>query len=269
MKRILYLSIVLLVLLSGCKMQRGVVKDNTEQARLRSELRLTEQIMQSAPAVESLQANKVRLQINYGGQQLSANGSLHIVRDSAIVVSVQPLLGLELYRLEMDRQEVRLIDKMNKRYCRLSYKEVMQQTGLGIEYEDIEAALLQRLFVAGQADTEYLKDIRTIEEGEHYIAGFTEGRLTYRGMIDKNSLRLTENIIGMAEKGDFTTLRYSDMMQIGEVSFPMSIGIAYESAEMSAIAELQLQKVKLNEGADVKMLSVERYSSITIDKLLR
>ncbi len=74
--------------------------------------------------IKTLNAKKVQLSMNVSGKQINANSSLRVVTDSCIVLSVNPILGMEIVRLELTPQQVCVIDKVNRRYATLTYPEV-------------------------------------------------------------------------------------------------------------------------------------------------
>lgn len=255
------------LLLCACHTQQRVVNHQTQQTAAKKHT--AEQVLLASPKIESMQINRMRISIQYAGQQLSAAASMNLIKDSALVISVQPLLGIEVYRLEIDKQEVRLIDKMNRRYCVLSYPELQDKTGLPVEYEDIEAALTQHLFVLGQANTAYLAPLLLDEQEESYRLAFTEGRLSYLTLTDKTLLRPFSSTIGMTERSDFTEIRYENPISWGSVLFPETLTIHYESEQQKADLTLTLQKGVFNEGANVQPLALSRYTLVTPDKLLK
>ena len=60
----------------------------------------------------------ISLNVNLGSQSMKVNCVAFVERDSLITVSIMPMLGMEMYRVEVSPDEVLVIDKMNKRFAR-------------------------------------------------------------------------------------------------------------------------------------------------------
>jgi len=60
------------------------------------------------------------LNLQTGGQAMKVNCVAQTVRDSLIIVSVMPLMNIEMFRIELTPDEAVVIDKMNKRYSRVA-----------------------------------------------------------------------------------------------------------------------------------------------------
>ena len=134
MKRYLYLAAVALILAS-CSTTKRVQK--AQQQTVDPQRQLLEQVISVQPEFTSLQSNKVWFKIDYQQHSYSINGSISMIRDSAIIMSLQPLMGIELYRMEITKNEVTVIDKMNKRYVKETFEKFQRQTGVNAGFNDI------------------------------------------------------------------------------------------------------------------------------------
>ncbi len=68
------------------------------------------------------------------------NCTMQAVYDSLTVISLQPLPGMEVGRIEATPDSVTLIDRMNRRYAQVSYGEAAGWTVPAIRYKDIQRA---------------------------------------------------------------------------------------------------------------------------------
>ena len=76
--------------------------------------------------------------IFYKQQRLSSPVVITYIADSIIVASVQPLMGIEMYRLEAQRDKARLFEKLNRRYVEMTYEEISAQTKRNISFPLVE-----------------------------------------------------------------------------------------------------------------------------------
>lgn len=70
--------------------------------------------------------------------RLSAAVTMQTVRDSMIVISVMPLLGMEMMRLEATPLELTAIDKMHGRYARTTYAELNRKLTPALNWDILQ-----------------------------------------------------------------------------------------------------------------------------------
>ena len=76
--------------------------------------------------------------IFYKQQRLSSPVVMTYIADSIIVASVQPLMGIEMYRLEALPDKARLFEKLNRRYVEMTYEEISAETKRNIDFPLVE-----------------------------------------------------------------------------------------------------------------------------------
>ena len=76
------------------------------------------------PAWHTCLIQGARATLRTDEQEISASITLQAVRDSMIVVSIMPFLGMEMIRLEATPTDFILIDKFNSQYLQASYADL-------------------------------------------------------------------------------------------------------------------------------------------------
>lgn len=69
---------------------------------------------------------------------ISANCTMQVVRDSMLVISVMPMLGIEVYRIEATPNELIAINKLNHQYLRTDYQQVNRYVTPPLRWEDLQ-----------------------------------------------------------------------------------------------------------------------------------
>jgi len=108
-------------------------------------IELTEDVLEEAPAEPKGWSPKYQtaygkgtVTILYKQQRLSSPVVVTYIADSIVVASVQPLLGIEMYRLEALRDRARLFEKLNRRYVDMTYEEISAQARRNVSFEMLE-----------------------------------------------------------------------------------------------------------------------------------
>lgn len=77
--------------------------------------------------------------------------TIQAVRDSFIAISVLPMMGIEMLRVEMTPQQITVIDKINHRYAQSSWKEAATMVIPRLRWDDIQS------FIEGKHLTESVR----------------------------------------------------------------------------------------------------------------
>ena len=70
--------------------------------------------------------------------RLSANVTMQTVRDSMLVISVMPLLGMEVLRIEATPLEVIAIDKFHGRYAKATYADLNRRLTPSLNWDVLQ-----------------------------------------------------------------------------------------------------------------------------------
>lgn len=76
--------------------------------------------------VQTLYISRMTLTISMQGKQLSTPATMRWQRGEGALLSIQPFAGLEMARIELSKENVMIIDKINRRYTRLTYDNLSQ-----------------------------------------------------------------------------------------------------------------------------------------------
>lgn len=82
---------------------------------------------------------------------MSSRVDMKMVKDSAFQLSVQPFLGIEIFRIELSRDTIKVVDRMNKRYMIENYSNLQGQTPIEFNFYNLQALFTNHLFIPGGA----------------------------------------------------------------------------------------------------------------------
>ncbi len=268
-RKIFVLLSVVLVLFS-CGTKKKTVKTTTDNKQPKVHiLTIQEKTIAAQPDFVTMSAGKAKFSLNYEQKQMSANGSVTFVKDSIFIVSVQPLLGIELLRLEATPQQLTVIDKMNKRYVQLTYVEVKQETGLPITFDDLQAIVMSRLFVVGKQQQYLLdNDIETISSEGKSTLSLREGKLVYKYVIDETLLMpLSVDIQMQGNKGE-TRIEYGQHKLFSTILFPQALNVAYISSDLSGELQITLPNLSFDGNVNAVPMRLNNYKKTTINAII-
>ena len=94
--------------------------------------------VESVPAWHTCLIQSARATVNMNGDKVSANVTMQTVRDSMLVMSVMPLLGMEMVRVEATPMEVIAIDKWHGRYAKTTYAELNKKLSPSLNWDILQ-----------------------------------------------------------------------------------------------------------------------------------
>lgn len=77
---------------------------------------------------------KGTVQVTYHQININCPVVISYIADSIIVASAQPLLGIEMYRLEARKDFARFYDKANRRYVEMTYDEISAEVHRKVDF---------------------------------------------------------------------------------------------------------------------------------------
>jgi acid phosphatase class B len=154
--------------------------------------------------------------------------------DVYISVSVQPFPGIEAFKIELTKDSVKLIDRLNKRYMADSYEKIKGDMAVGFNFNNLQALLSNNMFMPG-------KEKLTPNEFRFFRYNKKSGReaefsiedvrgLIYRFVADGDEKLLSTTV---EDNSGVNTLKwdYSDFQNVGNKQFPMKMTARLQSDE--------------------------------------
>ena len=117
---------------TSCRTQRAAVQPQPTEMPTEEETKAEEKpwhtcLMQGAKATLTMDE-----------QTITANCTMQVVRDSMLVISVMPMPGIEVYRLEATPEELIAIDKLNHQYLKTDYARINRYVTPSLTWEDLQ-----------------------------------------------------------------------------------------------------------------------------------
>ena len=92
----------------------------------------------SVPAWHTCLVQGARATVATANDRLSANVTMQTVHDSMLVISVMPMLGMEMLRVEATPIEVTAIDKLHGRYAKATYADINRRLTPSLNWDVLQ-----------------------------------------------------------------------------------------------------------------------------------
>ncbi len=263
-KNKLYIGFCLLLvvaMLSSCKTKQITTTS--------SELSVVDytvaQVQQQQPQFSYLNISKMDIVANYGTQQLSFRATVKAVTDSLLVFSVQPLLGVEMFRLEFTPTSFRIIDKWNRKYTDNTYDFLRYSLGVDVNFNVIQALFFNQLFVVDGVVAPNQFVVETLPQEPTRLVHLGTGLIQRFELVDKQmAIAKTELIV---DKGRLTCTYANHRMQNG-VRFPLALNITMQVGGKLADVDCQISQLEFNKSFEYSTVNLERYEKVAFSKII-
>lgn len=258
-----YLILVMAIFLASCKttetLTRGSVSNITD-ARLRN------QLVENEIEYNKLYLKKVQFNYSDGSQKKSFKGSFVIEKDSQIIVSIFPLMGIELVRVRLTPSEVIIIDKHNKEVTSTNYEYFNKKFGIGLNYYAVQAILTNSVFLypVELDNLEGLKKYKHYVEKDYYsfksVKDTRFDRLVGKGKDDliqhemsiyPDAYRIFEVNIKDLLKNQSIQIDYADFRNFENIWFPEQITFVAIREDSKFEVELKINYLEINDGGSL------------------
>lgn len=202
--------------------------------------------------------------LRYDKLPLSPAVKMYMVRDSLLQISVRaPLLG-EIGRLDLTRDELTVVNKMKRTYCRESAEKLMEiYPGL---IGDIQSVFLARVTVLGSGELDH-ENFEAVSVEEDREGGWMLIPATGNGIVDLNygflvgpGSRTRALVAALADKGTLQiAYSYADR---GE-----QMQIEFEGKGRKFEATLDFSSVKWG-GSEMPPVRLDNYKRQSIKEFI-
>lgn len=259
--------IVGMLILASCKTTRNVAKPSS-QPQIRAVETLIEQVQKVQPTFKTANVSKMAMEIKMNEKNFNVSSTCKIQKDSAIYLSIQPFLGIELFKAELTPDSMKVIDKMNRRYYVVDYSYFTKRFGVGVDFYSLQSLIFNQFFCIGQ------KEVTT--DGLT-LTSLTDGRSkiefespTMKQTTEISGSQLIENVLLIAKNTGYQLqTTYQDYTVVNAVNFPQKISMVATNQKSSAYCNFSILRVEFNNKLTFAKTNTDRYTRGDIDQLIK
>lgn len=216
---------------------------------------------------ETFNVPKVTFCVNGNGHSISVNGTLRIRKDSAIMISVQPFLGMEVGRAFITQDSLMIIDRIHKRYFKASYDEVGKKSDIGLNYNVFQAIFTEALFAYDNPKAK-ISDFKETTIGDLRMLQYASSNVIQEFVVN-NENRVQQASV-MSEKTPYS-LHWSytkfNALDNGYI-FPHQIKFQTSDGKRPKNMDIDYKKIELDKKLNFDSSVPSNYEKVSIEDLL-
>lgn len=271
MKKILF-SLIILASLASCTLPRDAASNKRtakKQIVTQADTTLTasdviERTILNNTTFRSMNISKFDLNVQFGQSSYTLRGSLRVITDSIISLSIQPMLGIEVVRIDFTPDYFTIYDKMNHRYSETPYDAMYIGTGIPFDYQAVQSMFSGHFYSIPHRDKHSFSLAQNTDSTYVLVGNDNLNNMFQYFEINFGSFLV--NISGL-QKGHSQSLPYAitycDWRTVKrKYNYPYNISIELDHNKFYFIANASIEEIVFDEEVNITRINLERYTRV-------
>ena len=241
-----------------------------------AKLNFIQQVRENAQTAKFM-TSKVKFSVEVGQQKLTLTGNLRMKRDDVIRLQLMAFGFVEAGRIELTKDYVLIMDRINKQYLKAPYMQVDFLRNSGLNFNSLQALFWNELFHPNQNNVmkhteDTTKVFTTIESGDDMIISLEEGKMDYSWLASKNTALIRmANILYKDRFNGNTQLNwdYDAFERVGKKMYPTKHGIILTTPKKEVKLGMTLNYIGAESEWETRTEISNKYREVTVDEILR
>lgn len=257
-------------IMQSCKTKREIVSATAVEAKVAEDLFID--IIDKQFDFNTF-SSKLNINLSFGAKSLSSRSNLKIVKDNSIQLSIQPLFGVEMIRVYIDKDSVIILDRMNKRYIKESINDIKKEYPVGFDFITIQSLLTNRMFVSGNSSIDYsdFKSFATNKLSDQYYSIKSidkKSGIEYRFDINSNDNIARTKMNEPTRKYELSW-NYNEFIKNNQKLFPYKMDISLSTPKRKSNIGLEFSSIIIDEVFSLEMSIPNSYSRASISDMIK
>lgn len=169
-----------------------------------------------------------KTKVDFESQKNSVSGvaNIRIQKDSVIWVSFSPGLGIEAVRVLITRDTVFYLDKINKEYAGLNFRDLSQKFDFDLNFQLVQSVILGDLIYPYDRE-------KVVKTSSFYSYNRQEGIFNFENYIGSRTMKLEKVQVKDTVSGNSISVNYSEFQLLEGQVFPFNIFARLDYNEQS------------------------------------
>lgn len=251
----IFLVLIVLFFTTACGTKRIVSNTDTAAVERKAKFNLSD-IRKKGFSFETLAA-KAKANVDIAGKSQDLNLNIRIKKGQIIWLSVTAFAGVEVARLYVTPDSVKLINRLNSEYALKPFNFIHRYTSSAISYQELEA-----LFIGNALPFALINGSSKITEDHKffYLAGNYENlhfKHQFNEVLQLLQLELKDNLAEQKLEAS-----YQDYKSLSGKDFPYQVSLSSSIENQKVSLNLNYQTIQLQVQQDYPFNIPKRYTLI-------
>ena len=258
--------VLILISFSACKTTKTILK--SQQGSPNAVSQVIEKVQKVQPQYITANVSKLALELQMDDRVVNVSATCKIKKDSVIYLSIQPFLGIEMFKAELTTDSLKVIDKMNNRYYATDYSYFGRKFGVNVDFYSIQSILTAQLFCIGEKEIIANKCILQPLTTNGYSIDFENKNMKQTTQVSAQNI--IQQVLLKAVNSDYQLQTiYSEYLLQNGVNFPQKIALQVSNQKTKATCNFSVLRVQFD--TDLKFIPTRagRLTPGNLDDLLK
>jgi hypothetical protein len=246
----LILAMVFVMAITGCRTAKTVTGE------LRP-LRARELLKKAAENDFTYTTLSARTKIDFTNAEGSTSfrADLRMKHDSAIWLSIKPALGLEVARVLITADTVKILDRLNKQYIRQPFSYLQQMFDIPVSFELLQQMITGELLVSNP------RDVDAGVDGAFYTLEYQVDSMQHRLWLNPDQFTIAQLLIRDLAMPRMVEVHLKDYQQVDNQWFAMDRNMKATAEEIFTM-QMVFSRVRLNEDLTFTFQAGSNYEAV-------
>lgn len=265
-----YITVFTFILLVGsCKTSKKAVSDGSISMKAQNEF--FNDLLDASFKYNTLTA-RMNIDLNLPDKNVGSRVDLKMVKDEAFQLSVQPLLGIEMFRIEVSIDSIKVLDRMNKRYIAESLVSLKGSLPIDFNFYNLQALFTNHLFFPGEQVVTpklYKKFILKQNAGNAQAVAKDALDLIYIFSTDREQ-KLINTLVTSDTEQYSVQWKYTDFRLVDKQPFPMMMDVALSDGgtELGG-ATFRFAKMEIDKPLTLEFSVPSKYKRVSFAEIIK
>lgn len=254
MKLNIFLLFGFLFILSFCGPSKDLIQTSPELPE--SPDRLYQFVLERNVPYNSLTINSIKIDFSTPDNNSRLYGSLKMIKDSAILISLRTALGIEVSRLLYTQDSVTMLDRQNKRAYFTDYNGLKEIAPIDFNFQMLQAIFSANIpghyQITNMPEPQFVRDS---VKNEVYLGTFnapsTKAYLNFYGWVYKSFGRPSYIVFYKDEQNQKFTVKYTDYQKEASYTLPKEVEVYFDQYNQPHNLNLTLSDFTFNEYTNI------------------
>lgn len=234
-----------------------------------SDNRLYNHVVDSSLQYKTLFVKRFSAHCDVNGKGQSLRGSIKILKDSIIMVQINAPTGiLEVYRLYITPDSVKLIDRLKKKCVFSDFTYLSKKLNMNVDFNTLQSILTNSIFQFKDKDVKerpFVRNFKSKVIDNKYVfisdkAAKVNRKLRkdklwklnkfnyHRFEIDPSLMLITDILVKEFDEKRNISLKYRNFINVGQQKFPRELVFKVKDTIQSLSCKMKYNKLVINQN---------------------
>lgn len=270
------------LMLSSCIFHKKAVKEEAPKPLTAEELKQKKFVDRVQDNVQTARfiTSKVKFSVEVGAQKLTLTGNLKMKRDDVIRLQLMAFGFVEAGRIEMTKEYVLIMDRINKQYLKAPWMQVDFLRNSGLNFNSMQSLFWNELFkpnpvvIGKKVEADTTSTFATIESGDDMIIQLNQGKMDYSWLVGRNDALI--KMANIQYKDRFNSDNnaqlnwdYDKFELFSGKKFPTKHAISLTTANKEVKLGMTFNYLGSDTEWETRTEVSNKYREVTVDEILR